>query len=169
MSKGVTEFRRVTRREVRAVMIVSITYGRSLMTVKEELHQLVEQLPERSLMEVRQFIDDLRSAVDGDEENLDAESLESLDRGLTDMASGRVKRIRAGTPPVNFSVSLTHEAEKTLDRIDRIMERRIRARLHQLASDPFDSRAPRPDLQAVVIAHRTSHCASPLQRSMDCG
>ena len=91
MSKGVTEFRRVTRREVRAVMIVSITYGRSLMTVKEELHQLVEQLPERSLMEVRQFIDDLRSAVDGDEENLDAESLESLDRGLTDMASGRVK------------------------------------------------------------------------------
>jgi len=41
---------------------------------------------------------------------------------------------------VNFRVSLTHEAEKTLDRIDRVMERRIRARLHQLANDPFDPR-----------------------------
>ncbi|HLN02022.1 MAG TPA: hypothetical protein VK335_22210 [Bryobacteraceae bacterium] len=74
-------------------MIVIDLCGRAQMTVKEELHQLVEQLPERSLVEVRQFIDDLRSAVEPEDESLDAETLESLDRGLADMAAGRVKSL----------------------------------------------------------------------------
>jgi len=39
---------------------------------------------------VRQFIDDLRSAVEPEDESLDAETLESLGRGLADVAAGRV-------------------------------------------------------------------------------
>ena len=62
------------------------------MTVKEELHQLVDQLPERSLVEVRQFIEDLNLAVEPDE-SLDVATLESLDRGLADLAAGRTKAL----------------------------------------------------------------------------
>jgi hypothetical protein len=52
------------------------------MTVKEELHRLVDQLPE---------IEDLRAAAEADDEPLDPETLESLDRGLADIRAGRVK------------------------------------------------------------------------------
>jgi mRNA interferase RelE/StbE len=41
---------------------------------------------------------------------------------------------------VSYRVVLSREAEKTLDRLDRPTERRIRARLIQLADDPFDPR-----------------------------
>jgi mRNA interferase RelE/StbE len=41
---------------------------------------------------------------------------------------------------VTYRVVVTHEAEKILDRLDRATERRIRARLAQLADDPFDPR-----------------------------
>jgi mRNA-degrading endonuclease RelE of RelBE toxin-antitoxin system len=41
---------------------------------------------------------------------------------------------------VNFRVSVAHEAEKILDRLDRPTEQRIRARFGQLAVDPFDPR-----------------------------
>ncbi len=61
------------------------------MTVKEELHRLVDQLPENDLLEVREFIEDLRAAEEADEEPLDSETLESLDRGLADIRAGRVK------------------------------------------------------------------------------
>jgi mRNA interferase RelE/StbE len=45
---------------------------------------------------------------------------------------------------VTYSVDLAREAEKVLDRLDRPTERRIRARLFQLAEDPFDSRLSSP-------------------------
>jgi mRNA interferase RelE/StbE len=45
---------------------------------------------------------------------------------------------------VNFRVSIAHEAEKILDRLDRPAERRLRARLVQLAADPFDPRLSAP-------------------------
>ena len=45
---------------------------------------------------------------------------------------------------MNYRVSLSHEAEKVLDRLDRPTERRIRARFIQLAEDPFDSRLSAP-------------------------
>jgi len=41
---------------------------------------------------------------------------------------------------VNFRVSVAHEAEKILGRLDRATEKRIRARLVQLADDLFDPR-----------------------------
>jgi mRNA interferase RelE/StbE len=41
---------------------------------------------------------------------------------------------------VNFRVSVAHEAEKILDRLDRPTEQRVRARFVQLAADPFDPR-----------------------------
>lgn len=39
---------------------------------------------------------------------------------------------------------VAHEAEKILDRLDRPMEQRIRARFLQLAEDPFDPRLSAP-------------------------
>jgi mRNA interferase RelE/StbE len=45
---------------------------------------------------------------------------------------------------VNYRVSIAHEAEKVLDRLDRRTEQRIRARLDQLADDPFDPRLSAP-------------------------
>ncbi|MEK7409138.1 MAG: hypothetical protein AAB225_29090 [Acidobacteriota bacterium] len=58
------------------------------MTVKDELHRLIDQLPED---QARELLDDLRDAADADGEPLDAEALASLDRGLADIAAGRVK------------------------------------------------------------------------------
>lgn len=45
---------------------------------------------------------------------------------------------------MTYSVFLAHEAEKILDRLDRPTEQRIRARLVQLADDPFDARLSAP-------------------------
>jgi len=45
---------------------------------------------------------------------------------------------------VKFRVSVAHEAEKILDRLDRPTEQRIRARFEQLAVDPFDPRLSAP-------------------------
>jgi len=45
---------------------------------------------------------------------------------------------------VNFRVSVAHEAEKILDRLDRPTEQRIRARFGQLSVDPFDPRLSAP-------------------------
>ena len=61
------------------------------MTTKETLHQLIEQLPEEKTELARLVLEDLRDASDNDGPPLDAETLESLDRGLSDIASGRVK------------------------------------------------------------------------------
>ena len=45
---------------------------------------------------------------------------------------------------MTYRVVVAHEAEKVLDRLDRPTERRIRARLLQLAEDPFDPRLATP-------------------------
>jgi mRNA interferase RelE/StbE len=45
---------------------------------------------------------------------------------------------------VKYRVNISHEAEKMLDRLDRPTERRLRARVVQLAVDPFDQRLSAP-------------------------
>lgn len=45
---------------------------------------------------------------------------------------------------MTYSVNVTHEAEKVLDRLDRPTERRLRQRMIQLAEDPFDPRLSAP-------------------------
>ncbi|MBZ5728349.1 MAG: type II toxin-antitoxin system RelE/ParE family toxin [Acidobacteriia bacterium] len=45
---------------------------------------------------------------------------------------------------MNYRVSVAHEAEKILDRLDRNFEQRVRARFGQLAVDPFDPRLSSP-------------------------
>ncbi len=57
------------------------------MTVKEELHRLIDGLSEDQAI---QLLDDLRDAADAEGGPLSAESLESLDRGMADIAAGRV-------------------------------------------------------------------------------
>jgi hypothetical protein len=61
------------------------------MTTKEALHHLVDELPEDQNELARVLLEDLRDAADTDGPPLDAETLVSLDRGLADIAAGRVK------------------------------------------------------------------------------
>jgi hypothetical protein len=58
------------------------------MTARESLHDLVDELPEEQTELARLLLEDLRHAADEDRPPLDAES---LDRGLADVAAGRVK------------------------------------------------------------------------------
>lgn len=43
-----------------------------------------------------------------------------------------------------YLISLTHQAEKILDRLDRPLQQRLHSRFHQLAHDPFDPRLSAP-------------------------
>ncbi len=61
------------------------------MTTREALHQLIDQLSEDQADLARRWLEDLRDAADADGPPLDAAALESLDRGLADVAEGRVK------------------------------------------------------------------------------
>jgi mRNA-degrading endonuclease RelE of RelBE toxin-antitoxin system len=45
---------------------------------------------------------------------------------------------------VSYRVSVSHETEKVLDRIDRPLERRLRAPFVQLGNEPFDPRLSAP-------------------------
>jgi hypothetical protein len=56
------------------------------MTVKDELHRLIDALPDQH---ARELLEDLRDAADVDGDPCDAEALASLDRGLEDIAAGR--------------------------------------------------------------------------------
>jgi hypothetical protein len=61
------------------------------VTTREELHRLVDELPEDQAELAHSWLQDLRDAADGDGPPLDPEALASLDRGLADLAAGRVK------------------------------------------------------------------------------
>jgi hypothetical protein len=61
------------------------------MTTKEELHHLVDELPEDQTELARVLLEDLRDAGDTNASPHDEESLAPLDRGLADIAVGRVK------------------------------------------------------------------------------
>ncbi len=63
------------------------------MTNKESLHQLVDELPEDQTELARVLLEDLRNANDPGGPPLDEEALASLDRGLADVAAGRVKTL----------------------------------------------------------------------------
>ncbi len=45
---------------------------------------------------------------------------------------------------MSYHAAIAHEAEKVLDRLDRPTERRLRARITQLADNPFDPRLSSP-------------------------
>lgn len=57
------------------------------MTIKEELHLLIDGLDDE---QARDLLEDLRDPADTDGPPLDAEALASLDRGLADIASNRI-------------------------------------------------------------------------------
>ncbi len=61
------------------------------MTVKEEIHRLIDGLPEDQAELVKHWLEDLRNASDAEGDPLDPKALASLDRGLKDIAEGRVK------------------------------------------------------------------------------
>jgi len=61
------------------------------MTTKDALHHLVDELPEDQTELARVLLEDLRDAADVEGPPLDTETLASLDRGLADIAAGRVK------------------------------------------------------------------------------
>ena len=61
------------------------------MTTREALHHLVDELPDDQAELARVWLEDLRGAPDDVGQPLDAEALASLDRGIADVAAGRVK------------------------------------------------------------------------------
>jgi hypothetical protein len=61
------------------------------MTTRDALHQLVDQLPDAQAELARAWLQDLRAAADEDGPPLEPEALASLDRGLADLAAGRLK------------------------------------------------------------------------------
>jgi hypothetical protein len=63
------------------------------MTTKEALHHLVDELAEDQTELARALLEDLRDTADADGPPLDAETLASLDRGLADIAAGRVESL----------------------------------------------------------------------------
>lgn len=52
---------------------------------------------------------------------------------------------------MTYRIDLSGEAEKVLDRVDRTTERRLRARLAQLAENPFDPRLSSPLTQRAGL------------------
>jgi hypothetical protein len=63
------------------------------MTTREALHHLVDELPDDQAELARIWLEDLRGAADEDGPPLDAQTLASLDRGIADVAAGRVKSL----------------------------------------------------------------------------
>jgi hypothetical protein len=86
------------------------------MATKDPLHHLVGDLPDDQTEFARVLLEDPRDDVDGPP--LDAEALTSLDRGLADIAGGRVKPLHEQTRTriVKYWISVSHEAKKILDR-----------------------------------------------------
>jgi predicted transcriptional regulator len=56
------------------------------MTPREELHKLIDALPDEQIGGLRQFIQDLQP----EDENLDAQTLAAIREGLEDIEHGRV-------------------------------------------------------------------------------
>lgn len=63
------------------------------MTTREALHHLVDELPDDQAELARVWLEDLRGAADDGGPPLDAEALASFDRGIADVAAGRVKSL----------------------------------------------------------------------------
>ena len=63
-----------------------VSYNQTV-TVKEELHRLIEGLADEH---ARDLLDDLRDAADANGPPPDSETLASLDRGLADISADRV-------------------------------------------------------------------------------
>jgi predicted transcriptional regulator len=55
------------------------------MTVREELHKLIDTLADDQIAEVREYVDELRG-----EESLSEETLAAVRQGLNDIEHGRV-------------------------------------------------------------------------------
>jgi hypothetical protein len=70
-----------------------ITDIRAEMTNKEALHSLVDELPEDQAELALNLLEDLRDAADPHGPPLDEESIASVNRGLSDIAAGRVKSL----------------------------------------------------------------------------
>jgi len=63
------------------------------MTTREALHHLVDELPDDQAELARIWLEDLRDAADEHGASLDTDTLASLDRGIADVADGRVKSL----------------------------------------------------------------------------
>ena len=63
------------------------------MTARDALHNLIDELPEEQAEMARHWLEDLRDAADRNGPPLDARTLDSIDRGLADVAAGRTKSL----------------------------------------------------------------------------
>ena len=72
------------------------------VTVKEELHQLIDRLADE---QARDLLEDLRDAADVDGPPLDEEVLASLDRGLADVAANRMISLEISSANIRSELS----------------------------------------------------------------
>ncbi|MBM4274797.1 MAG: type II toxin-antitoxin system RelE/ParE family toxin [Deltaproteobacteria bacterium] len=63
-------------------------------------------------------------------------------------------RVRKATWPVSYKIHLTRQAEKDLHRLDKATERRVLARLKELAPNPYDRR-----ISKMVIMSETERAS----------
>jgi hypothetical protein len=63
---------------------------RPAMTVREDVHQLIDALPEERLADVRDYIADLRD----EDTPLSPESAAAIEEGLDDIRNGRTISLR---------------------------------------------------------------------------
>ena len=59
------------------------------MTVRDELHMIVDELPEEQLLELRWILKDLKTGTAEAEETVSSESLAAILEGLEDFKAGR--------------------------------------------------------------------------------
>ena len=63
------------------------------MKTREALHDLINELPEERMEIARRWLENLRDAAHPDGLPLNAKILDSIDRGLTEVAAGRTKSV----------------------------------------------------------------------------
>jgi predicted transcriptional regulator len=79
--------------------------SRAVISTRELLHELVDELPENQLAAAARYLEQLRANAPYDDEPLTEEELAAIDEGFADIAAGRVYstdevRRRLGLPPI---------------------------------------------------------------------
>ncbi len=109
------------------------------MSAKEQLHQLVELLPDEESALAQRFLQFLVDEADGGA--LSEQDWEEVREGRAAIARGEFTTLedlkRAGS--VNFRLVVADPAKNKLRRLDRALQRRIVTRLDQLCVDPLSS------------------------------
>ncbi len=114
------------------------------MTVRENVHQLVDALPEDRLADALDYLAELK---DEDQVEFSRPKQPSKKVWTTSaMAAIRstLEEYRLDARAVRYRILLSNRAAKDLDRLNRNTQQRVVRRLEELADAPFDPRLSSP-------------------------